>query len=69
MPRYELDALKDSIGAPIADVPVRGEVIEKSWPILTVIVDGSNQETCVRELRRRACLIERWLQLTQPLRL
>jgi predicted ATP-grasp superfamily ATP-dependent carboligase len=62
----EVRAARHLAGVHFADIPGPGEVIERGWPVLTVLAEGDDRERCLAALRERAGRVQRLLFGDRP---
>jgi uncharacterized protein len=54
----EVRAARHLAGVHFVDIPAAGEVIERGWPVLTVLAEGENRDRCLADLGERADRIQ-----------
>jgi predicted ATP-grasp superfamily ATP-dependent carboligase len=57
----EVRAARHLAGVHFVDIPAPGEVIERGWPVLTVLGEGESRERCLADLQERADRVQRLL--------
>jgi predicted ATP-grasp superfamily ATP-dependent carboligase len=59
--RDDLRVARQGSGVHLADIPATGEVIERGWPVLTILAEAESRERCLTELKKRAERVGRLL--------
>jgi len=65
-PHDPLDGADPQCSIHFADLPVPGEVVERGWPVLTILAVAESPERCLAQLRERAERVQSIMFGRQP---